>query len=99
MLVIKINKELSTEECIKYGKQLSEHLGEKVVILDNKVKEFYRLDEQKIFIRELPYPKYPYQPYYFDGVPYVLCDNLTSAVDSDCTTTNNYIKSACMYTL
>lgn len=49
MLVMKIDKELSTEELIKYAKDLSEHLGEKVVILDNKVKEFFRLEEPKRF--------------------------------------------------
>lgn len=50
MLVMKIDKELSTKECIEYGKQLSEHIGEKVIILDKKVLSFERLDKQKIFI-------------------------------------------------
>ena len=52
MLVMKINKELGTKECIEYGDMLSKHLGEKVVILDSKVKEFYRLEDG--------YLEYPY---------------------------------------
>ena len=62
MLVMKIDKELGTKELIEYAKELSEHLGEKVIILDNKVKDFYRLDEKKIIIPE-PLPLYPYNPY------------------------------------
>ena len=52
MLVMKVDKELSTKECIEYGEQLSEYLGEKVVILDNKVKEFYRLDDERHLVIE-----------------------------------------------
>ena len=72
MLVMKIDKDLSTKELIEYAKDLSEHLGEKVVILDNKVKEFYRLEEKTI-------PNYipmywPYPHNYFEGYPFTYCD-------------------------
>jgi len=46
---MKINKELGTRECIEYGDMLSKHLGEKVVILDSKVLDFYRLDFEDEF--------------------------------------------------
>ena len=49
MLVMKINKELGIRECIEYAKMLSEYIGEKVVILDNKVLDFYRLDSKVLF--------------------------------------------------
>ena len=52
MLIMKINKELGTKECIEHADMLSKHLGEKVVILDSKVKEFYRLEDV--------YLEYPY---------------------------------------
>jgi hypothetical protein len=67
MLVMKVNKDLSTKECIEYGKQLSEHLGEKVVVLDNKVKEFYRLDEPSYFIPEplIPFTTTPNDYWYW----------------------------------
>jgi len=49
MLVMKINKELETRECIEYAKMLSEYIGEKVVILDSKVLDFYRFDSEDGF--------------------------------------------------
>ena len=50
MLVMKVDKELSTKECIEYAEQLSKHLDEKVVILDKKVISFERLKEERFFI-------------------------------------------------
>jgi len=80
MLVMKIDKELSTKECIEYAEQLSAHLGEKVVILDNKVKDFYRLDEEKLIYPVMPvYPIYPRDDYWhYTTCSDTSCGTLTS---------------------
>ena len=94
MLVMKVNKELTTDECIAYAKKLSEYLGEKVVILDNKVTEFYRLGEREIEPLLPVYPSVICVPctYHDDWESYYItcvntgttnCDeNLTSTFDS-----------------
>lgn len=68
MLVMKVDKELSTKECIEYAEQLSKHLGEKVVILDKKVISFERLEEPKLQL----FPEYPNTTPYYDEFYYTI---------------------------
>ena len=55
MIIIKVNKDLTTDECIEHSKKLEAYLKEKVLILDEKVSELGYNDKIK---RDLEFHKF-----------------------------------------
>ena len=51
LLVLRVNKDMTTEECIEYSKALEKHLGVQVLILDKKVVDYDVLSIKEIYDR------------------------------------------------
>ena len=47
LLVLRVNKDMTTEECINHSKALEKHLGVQVLILDKKVVDYDVLNIEK----------------------------------------------------